>query len=224
MTGAATADTVVFLHGLGAGPQSWDAQIAALPAGFVGWAPPVPGLGGDDTSRFSLEASTAALIEELDRRGLAQVHLCGLSLGAVVATHCASHHPGRVASLTVSGGQVRPNRTLMLIQNALIRLLPARLVAPPGMAKQSMLAVVEAVADMDLRADVAAIQSPTLVLCGSRDKPNLPAARALAAGIAGAELQIVPGAGHEWNTRLPREFSGRLNAFLSANRTEPRLP
>lgn len=35
---------MVFLHGLGVGPESWDAQVAALTAGMTGIALPIPGL------------------------------------------------------------------------------------------------------------------------------------------------------------------------------------
>ena len=90
---------------------------------------------------------------------------------------------------------------------------PSRLAAPPGLTKPAMLAILRSLSSLDLRAELATITAPTLVLCGARDRANLPAARALAAGIPGAELQIVPGAGHTWNTELPEEFSRRLTDF-----------
>ena len=114
-----------------------------------------------------------------------------------------------------SGSQVRPNPALMSVQSAIMRLLPSRLVAPAGMTKAGMLAVLGAVAKADFREELSEIDVPTLVLCGMQDRPNLPAARLLASGIANAELQLVPGAGHEWNTEHPREFSARLNTFYS---------
>lgn len=141
--------------------------------------------------------------------------ICGLSLGAMVATRFALDYPDRTASLTLSGGQVRPPRVLMGIQNAIMRVLPERAVAPPGMSKRTLLAVLTAVGATDFREDLSRISAPTLVMCESKDRPKLPAARQLAAAIPNAELQIVPGAGHEWNTQLPEEFSARLNRFLT---------
>lgn len=215
MSTVPSVETVMFLHGIGAGPESWEAQVAALPDGFTGTAPHIPGLRDDDNIQFSLDAGAAAILDEIDRRGLDRVHLCGLSLGAVVATRVAIDHPDRVASLILSGGQVRPNPALMTLQNLVIRLLPARVAAPQVMSKATMLAVLRSLATLDLRPELGRISAPTLVLCGARDTPNLAAARALASGIPDAELQVVPGAGHEWNTRLPEEFSSRLNAFLT---------
>ncbi|GAA3660161.1 alpha/beta fold hydrolase [Microbacterium marinilacus] len=207
----AQPQTIVFLHGLGVGPECWDAQIAALPAGFT---PVVPRILPSDGRPFSLSRSVDELRGLLDAQGVGRAHLCGLSLGAVVATRFAAAHPDRVSSLTLSGGQVRPSPALMRLQRAIIALLPARLAAPAGVDKATMLQVLDAIAALDLRDDLPRITAPTLVLCGARDRPNLGAARELARGIPRAELQVVPGAGHEWNTQLPAEFTRRLGAFL----------
>ena len=212
-----SAHTVVFLHGIGAGPDSWNAQIAGLPEGLTGIAPRIAGLTDADADAdgegFSLSAAAAAVRDDLDRRGVERAHLCGLSLGGMVATRFAIDYPGRVSSLVLSGSQVHPNRALMRVQNAIMRILPAKLVAQPGMSKQRMLAVLGAVGQTDFRSELSQIRVPTLVCCGEKDRANIPAARELAAGISGADLQLVPGAGHEWNTQQPEEFSRRLNAF-----------
>lgn len=208
-----SAQTVVFLHGIGAGPDSWNAQIAGLPDGLTGIAPRIAGLTDADGEGFSLSAAAAAVRDELDRRGVKRAHLCGLSLGGMVATRFAIDYPDRVSSLVLSGSQVHPNPALMRVQNTIMRILPAKLVAQPGMSKQRMLAVLHAVGQTDFRSELSQITVPTLVLCGEKDRANIPAARELAAGISGADLQLVPGAGHEWNMQQPEEFSRRLNAF-----------
>lgn len=207
------AETVVFLHGIGAGPGSWDAQISALPDGFSGFAPAIAGLLNAEGENFSLAAAAAALRRELDRRRIGRAHVCGLSLGGMVATQFAIDYPQRIASLVLSGSQVHPNPKLMKAQSAIMRVLPARLVAQPGMSKQQMLAVLRTVGETDFRAHLSRITTPTLVLCGLRDRPNLPAARELAVGIPAAELQLVPGAGHEWNVHQPEEFNRRIRTF-----------
>lgn len=213
---ASQAQTVVFLHGIGAGPDSWNAQLTALPDGYSGIAPQLAGLTGDEP--FTLAAAAAAIRDEVDERGIERAHLCGLSLGGMVATRFALDYPARIASLVLSGSQVRPNPTLMRVQNTIMRLLPERIVAPPGMTKHDMFSVLRSVAATDFRAELPQIAVPTLVLCGMKDRANLPAARELADRIEGAELQLVPGAGHEWNVQLPAEFSARLTAFYTRQR------
>lgn len=54
----------------------------------------------------------------------------------------------------------------------------------------------------------------TLVLCGDRDRVNLPAARSLAAGIPHARLAVIPGAGHLWNLTEPDVFSATVGDFF----------
>lgn len=204
---------VVFLHGIGQDAHSWDGVIAALP-GVRAHAPELAPVWGGE--RFTLEAAARSVRELLDAEGLTHVHLVGLSLGAVLATRIAADDPDRTASLVLSGGQVAPPRRLMRLQNAIIGMLPARLAAPAGMTKPQMLTVLREITEMDLGPDLGRITAPTLVLVGEKDRPNQPAARQLAAGIRGALLQIVPGAGHEWNAAMPEEFARRLTAFLPA--------
>ncbi|WP_200328949.1 alpha/beta fold hydrolase [Leucobacter sp. L43] len=218
---ASPSQSVLFLHGIGAGPESWDAQIDALPSEFSGFAPRVAGLTGDGSADFSLTDAAGDVAAELDRRGIERAHICGLSLGAMIAIRFAIDYPNRVSSLVLSGAQVRPNPALMALQSAIMRVLPSRLVAPPGMSKPRMRAVLRSIARADLREELSRITAPTLVLCGLRDRPNLPAARELAAGITDAKLQLVPDAGHEWNISRPEAFSKRLNAFY-AHQTEGR--
>ncbi|MGE5636854.1 MAG: alpha/beta fold hydrolase [Nocardioidaceae bacterium] len=55
---------------------------------------------------------------------------------------------------------------------------------------------------------------PTLVLCGSKDRANIPLTRELAAGIPGAELRIVPDATHLWNLQQPEAFNRAVAEFV----------
>ncbi len=203
----------MFLHGLGAAPSSWDAQLDALEDGLTGFAPRIAGIDGAARTPFTLDAAADTLARDLDARGLDRVHVCGLSLGAMTATQLALDRPDRVASLVLSGSQVRPNRALMAVQRALVRSLPRRVAAGMGMTKPDWLAVLRSIADVDVVARLGEISVPTLVLCGSRDAANLPAARLLAAQVAGAELQVVPGAGHPWNVQQPELFSTTIGEF-----------
>lgn len=103
-------------------PTPWNAQIAGLPEGLTGIAPRIAGLDADGEG-FSLSAAATAVRDELDRRGVERAHLCGLSLGGMVATRFAIDYPDhRVSSLVLSGSQVRPNPALMRVQNAIMRL------------------------------------------------------------------------------------------------------
>lgn len=206
-------EQVVFLHGIGVGPVSWG-QLAALPEDFTGLAPQVAGLTSSDEGAFTLHGAAVDVIGGLDHRGIVRAHLCGLSLGAMIAVQVAIDYPDRVASFILSGGQVHPPRALMAVRSAVMRVLPARVVAPDGRSKQRVRAVLAEVARIDFRPDLAGIQAPTLVLCGSKDRANLPAARALATGIPNARLHVIEGGGHEFSRNKPAQFNAALAAFL----------
>lgn len=211
------AQTVVFLQGLGESPDAWDAQRAVLPSGFDSLAVDVFGSGDGlhGAASFSLDGAEDAVLEQIERHGADRVHLCGLSLGAMIALRFALDHPERVRSLTLAAGQVKPPRALMAVQGAVFRLLPAKVLEKQGARKDVMLSVMRAVSRADFSGQLDAVSSPTLVLCGEKDRPNMPAARALAAGIGGAELRIIPGAGHQSHMQAPEAFATLLGVFLT---------
>ncbi|MDO4887871.1 MAG: alpha/beta fold hydrolase [Actinomycetaceae bacterium] len=211
---ANTSRTVFFLHGLGEGPEVWQPIIDRLPEGFTGVAPTLAGMRDADDIAFSMEEATHSILREADSRLLDNFDLCGLSLGAVVATQLAIAHGERIGKLAISGGQVRPNPLLMRGQSLAMRAIPESRM-PEGMSKRRLLDVLNVMSRVDLRSGIKNIDVPTLVMCGLRDRPNLPAARCLARSIAGARLELVGGAGHLWHAHMPQAFSGLLNAFLS---------
>jgi 3-oxoadipate enol-lactonase len=209
-------DTVLFLPGLGAGADPWEAQLSALPAGLTGLAPDIPGLDQAATpGRFTFAGATRALRDLLDERGIERAHVCGLSLGAMTATQLALDFPERVASLVLSGSQVRPPPALMLIQRTIIRMLPESTAAGMAMTKAQWLGALRVIADVNFRDGLASIQAPTLVLCGSRDIANIAPARELAATIPNAELRMIPRAGHPWNQQFPELFSRTIANFYA---------
>ncbi len=60
------------------------------------------------------------------------------------------------------------------------------------------------------------IRVPTRILVGDRDNPAMPhCANFLARGIAGAKVELIPGADHLLNLSRPDAFDASLNAFLS---------
>lgn len=115
----------------------------------------------------------------------------------------------------MAAGQVKPPRALMAVQGAVFRLLPAKVLEKQGSRKDVMLSVMRAVSRVDFSDRLGEVSVPALVLCGEKDRPNMPAARALAAGIRGAELLIIPGAGHQSHMQAPEAFATLLGAFLT---------
>ena len=76
---------------------------------------------------------------------------------------------------------------------------------------------VECLPTHDVRARLGEIAAPTLVLVGEHDEETpLAYAEALASGIRGARLQIIPGAGHISNLEAPEAVNAALWEHLAA--------
>jgi pimeloyl-ACP methyl ester carboxylesterase len=65
-----------------------------------------------------------------------------------------------------------------------------------------------------MRAELARLRAPVLVVVGSEDGPSLRASRALAAAVPQTRLVVVPGAGHVVNLQNPDEVSAAMREFL----------
>jgi pimeloyl-ACP methyl ester carboxylesterase len=214
VTAAGTAPSaVVFLPGLGQLPTDWQAQITAVPAGWRAFVPWLAGMKPTDPARFDLDRAVGGVVSLLEAESLPRAHVCGLSLGAVVAVRLAAQHPELVGRLVLASGQVSPPRSLLKLQLAMTRRTPESRFRKEGLTRERAVAALEALSALDLRADLARVQAPTLVLTGSGDRANRSAAKALAAGIRGARLEVLDG-GHALNTQSPEAFNRAVFGFL----------
>ncbi|MDT4936740.1 MAG: 3-oxoadipate enol-lactonase [Pseudonocardiales bacterium] len=80
-----------------------------------------------------------------------------------------------------------------------------------------LIGAITAVADrLPVAAEIGSITAPTLVICGADDKPTpVRKAEAITAGIAGARLEIVQGAGHSSTIEQPEVLTGLIQRFLA---------
>lgn len=205
---------LVLLHGIGQAPMAWEDVIVPLYPTRRLLTPWVPGLRPTEKQHVPITDAVAALDTDLMLEGMEQVDVCGLSYGAVVATRLAADFPQRVRRLVLIGGQVRPPRAALRMQATMLRMMSAKKLADSGVSKERLRRTMELLADTDLTDALPRISASTLVLVGEKDKPHKPAAEALAAGIAGAELREVPGAGHHVNVEQPQALVEILRGFL----------
>jgi 3-oxoadipate enol-lactonase len=232
--------TIALAHAFGSSGSAWAPQIAGLEDRYRILARDLPG-HGDATGLFTLRAGVESVATAIDGAG-GNAHLVGISGGAVVALLTCLEHPDRVRSLVLSAGVAHPPRWFSL-QQAVMRVIPepllGRVLRGPlsggrpehaqaaradfrRAGKHTYLAGLRAIAGLDLRPRLDRVAVPTLVLCGSGDRPNITLSKELAAGIPGAELQIVPGANHLWNLQQPEAFNQILAAFVA--RATPAQP
>ncbi|MGL5810926.1 MAG: alpha/beta fold hydrolase [Nocardioides sp.] len=206
---------VIFLPGFGQMPTDWQDQVTALPSGWRGYVPWLAGLKPTDESGFELGRAVGAIVTMMETQGIRRAHLCGLSIGAVVALRLAAEHPGLVDRLVLASGQVTPRETVMKMQLALMRRTAEAKFLEQGLTKEKAIEAYEQIAALDLRADLSKVQAPTLVLTGAQDPGNTAAAKALAGGIRGADLRTLAG-GHALNTSAAAEFNDAVYTFLQS--------
>ncbi|GGK57024.1 3-oxoadipate enol-lactone hydrolase [Ornithinimicrobium pekingense] len=194
--------------------MAWEDVVVRLYGSRRLLTPWVPGLRPTEKEPLPMGQAAAALDTTLMLEGMQQVDLCGVSYGAMVAAQLAADFPERVRRLVLVGGQVRPPRSVMRMQGALLRMIPRSRFVDAGVSKDQVLRSQKVVRALDLTDALPRITARTLVLVGAKDVVNQAAARALTSGIADARLRVVEGAGHLVNVDRPEELSTILADFL----------
>jgi 3-oxoadipate enol-lactonase len=238
--GGADAVPIVFLHGVGSDKSVWRPQLEHFGAARRAVAFDYPGYGDSDPAPegATRDHFAAAILSAMTELGIARAHICGLSLGGVVAIAMHAAAPARCASLILADtfavhpdGQaiydrgVAASTDLRAMAEARVDVLLAQ-PADPAVRSE----VVETMARIDpaaYRAGAAAvwladqreragsIRVPTLVICGTEDKVTPPALSCdLAHLIPGARYAPIEGAGHLGNIERPDAFNNLVDAFV----------
>lgn len=92
---------LVLLHGQPGTGADWQRVIARLPPELRIIAPDRPGHGSSKQAGGGLDVNAAAVVDELDARGIERAVLVGHSYGGGVALHVAATSPDRVQALVL---------------------------------------------------------------------------------------------------------------------------
>lgn len=241
--GGGDALPIVFLHGVGSDKSVWAPQLDHFGRSRRAVALDYPGYGYSDPApdECSRDDYAAAVLEAMDALGIERAHVCGLSLGGVVAIAMHATAPRRCASLVLADsfaahpqGEAIYQRSVQGSRDAGMHALAeqrAPLLLAPNTPEAVRRDVIETMAAIDpdayrigaravwladQRERAAAIASPTLVLVGELDPVTPPPlSEDLAALIAGSTLQVIAGASHISNLDQPQEFNRYVEEFLS---------
>jgi pimeloyl-ACP methyl ester carboxylesterase len=88
------------------------------------------------------------------------------------------------------------------------------LASSPAMYAAMIKAITDATTGLDRLDDLRRVSVPALVLVGDGDRPFLKASERMAAAIPGAELAVIPDAGHSPQFESPEHWWKALTAFL----------
>ena len=202
----------IYLHGLGQTPNSWEKTITRLGTAGCSLCPDLAGLvRGQEAVYPNLYAAFSRVCDESDGK----VDLCGLSLGSVLALDYAIRRPEKVRSLVLIAPQYKMPKGMLWLQNALFRLTPSPMFQQTGFGKEGFIQLCRSMAKLDFSGSLQQVSCPALIVCGEQDSANKKAAEELAGAWKGAELQIIPGCGHEVNAEAPERLAEVLQGFWS---------
>lgn len=218
---------------------------ALTEAGYEVWTPDLRGLGDSSALHGwpTVEDLAEDMILLLTEKVRRPVHVVGLSLGGMVSLALAAKRPDLVQSLTLVNSFAHLplravnwrnawGRAMNLLVGSMqglgkwvaqdlfphpdqvgLRALAADRIA--GNRRGSYLRLLVAVARFDLRSELGAIESPTLVVAGDQDHMvPMQVKENLAQGIPGARLIPFEGSGHATPIDAPQAFNERLLQFL----------
>jgi pimeloyl-ACP methyl ester carboxylesterase len=224
----------VLLHGGGRNAGDWKRQLVGLSDRHSVVAPDLPGHGRAPGVEgcSSIEAYADVVDRLMASACRRRAVLVGWSMGCSVALVEAARHPERYAGLVLMGGLPywRPDPSLLepyrdVVRGRRSQQFDTLLFSPSTSMDVMREAWMEQVktdprvfygdllagAEFDGRPLLAKIGIPTLFIHGADDKlVTEEQTRAFAAGIAGAEVAIVPDAGHIALLEQPE----RVNALL----------
>ena len=239
-SGAGERTPIVFLHGVGSDKSVWQPQLDHFAPERRGVAFDYPGYGESEPAPegASRDDFAAAILGAMRALGIDRAHICGLSLGGVVAIAMHAMEPDYCVSLVLADsfashpdGQgiydraVAASSDLRALAEGRVDVLLAQ-PADPAVRRE----VVETMAAIDPAAyrtgaeavwlarqeeRAAAIRCPTLVLCGNEDRVTPPAlSTALAKLVPGAAYEPIEHAGHLSNLERPEAFNTLVGAFI----------
>jgi 3-oxoadipate enol-lactonase len=191
---------------------------------------------------YSLADMGADVVALQDRLGLERAHLCGISLGGMIAMWTAIHEPARVDRLMLCSTSaalgppsgwaerarlVREHGTEAVADAVVARWLTPAYAAEHPELRRRLRAMVAATPDegyagacaaiehMDLEGGLGRIEAPTLVIAGADDTSTPPdhAAR-IAARVPEARMAVVPDAAHLANLQQPAAVTALLLRHL----------
>ena len=205
-------EKIILIHGSGHKAASWNETVSRLDCRKDVLCPELSSLLlGKEASYPNLRAAFGAYCAQAG----GPVHLCGLSLGGILALDYTLEHPEAVKTLVLIGTPHKVPKAAFALQNVVFRLLPQSTFASMAFDKKNTFALGNSMRDLDFSGRVSAVQCPTLILCGEKDRANIQSAQFLSQNIKGAQLQLIAQTGHVVNEENPSALAERLNEFYS---------
>ncbi len=242
-------DWILMIHGAGGSTRTWKKQTDDLKMNFNLLIIDLPGHGGSNHISTSEKSYTFEYIGEkiwevVDHLKIKDIHLMGVSLGAIIAMQMKALQPLRVHSLIMAGAIVKLDLKMKAIASASLSLakwigyprfyrIAAKILLPKKNHKKSREIFVResryltneefskwtSMYGYHLSSTLKKLYDfsskiPTILVMGAQDHMFLRQARKYAKKHDFAELMVVPKAGHLSNLERPVEFNQICTDFI----------
>ena len=204
----------IWVHGSGHKATSWNKTISYMPSSEDIVCPDLSSiLNGEKATYENLYSSFTKYCNEFGE----QIHLCGISLGGILALNFALDFPQKLKTLVLIGTPYKIPKAAFGLQNIVFRFLPKSIFDAMAFDKKDTFALGSTMKNLDFSDAVKNIQCPTLILCGEKDSANMKSAQYLSQNIHGAKLKIIENTGHIVNEESPRVLADILSEYYLQN-------
>jgi 3-oxoadipate enol-lactonase len=244
--GRRDGSAIVLVHSLGTDRSMWEPQVEPLGADHCLLLVDLRGHGASHAppGPYTLDELAGDVLAVADAAGLDRFHLCGVSIGGLVAQWLAVHSGPRLTSLIAANTAARIgtadawNARIEAVRAGGMESIRETVVTrwfSPGFATtrpeafaranqvfastppDGYVGCCAALAAADLRDEVGAITVPTLLVGGELDRSTPPVEiEWLHERINGSRAIVIEGAAHLASLDRPAEFNAAVLDFLAA--------
>jgi len=202
----------ILIHGSGQKVTSWNETSSYMKSDKKVLCPNLSSiLKGKEASYNNLYASFV----EYCNRVNGQIHLCGLSLGGILALNYALDFPENINSLVLIGTPYKIPKIIFNIQNTVFRILPKSVFENMEFSKKDIFVLGNSMKKLNFSNMLQNITCSTLIICGKKDGMNIRSAHYLKENIKNAKLKIIENTGHVINEENPKVLAKELDEFYN---------
>ena len=200
----------ILIHGSGHKAASWNETISHMENSDDILCPNLVSiLEGKEASYVNLYSSFIEYCGKID----GPVHLCGISLGGILALNYALDFPEKTKTLILIGTPYKVPKAAFAFQNMIFRFLPKSVFENMAFDKKDTFALGNSMKSLDFSSRVQNIKCHALIICGKKDSANMKSAYYLAQNIKNAELKIIENVGHVVNEEAPEVLAKILDEY-----------
>lgn len=204
----------ILVHGSGHKAKSWNDTVSYMGNAEDILCPNLSSiLNGEEANYTNLYSAFTKYCNEINGK----FHLCGISLGGILALNYALDFPDKVKSLVLIGTPHKIPRVMFCIQNMIFSFLPKSIFENMAFSKKDTFILGNSMKKLDFCNRVQNIRCPTLIICGEKDSANIKSAYYFHKNIKNAKLKIIGNIGHVVNEESPKTLAETLNKHYNEN-------